>query len=121
MPSACQTCSQILWSGTSFIVELWVKARVFKAERVSHLLIRFHFVAAQRVYHVHGCLHPRQQLAHLPSWWQREGELRYLDSTVLQSSPAKSHIMRAEHHSTLLAAAWISVQPGSAGYYKEVQ
>ena len=101
----CQTCSNVLCSGLSFILELWAEARVFKSEGISHLLIRFHFVAAKRVYHVHSCLHPWQQLAHLLCWGQREGKLRYLNSTDFLSSPAKSLNMRAEHQSALLAAA----------------
>ena len=92
------------------MLELWAKARVFKAKGVSDLLIRFHPVAAKRVYHVHGCLHPGQQLAHLLQWWQREGELRYLDSAHLQSSLAKSNAMRVEHQAALLAAAQNKVE-----------
>ena len=40
--------------------------------RVSHLLLRLQLIAAEQVQHVHGCLHPRQELAHEVCWGQRK-------------------------------------------------
>ena len=46
--------------------------------RVWHLLVGLELVAAQDIQHVHGRLHPGQQLPHLLRRRQRKRELRHL-------------------------------------------